>query len=71
MILVQSKSKGFVGLLISVNAVPAQADIVTPGKPNIVIQWLGVVLVEDAWQILPLTDLVPVLQEEKEVDKDD
>ena len=70
MILVRSKSKGFVGLLIGMSAIPTQADIVAPGKPNVILQWLCIVLVDDVWQQVPLTDLEPVIPDEVEVDKD-
>lgn len=70
MILVRSKSKGFVGLLIGMSAVPTQADIVAPGKPNVILQWVCIVLVDDVWQQVPLTDLEPVIPDEAEVDKD-
>ncbi len=63
MLLVKSKSKGIVGLLISINAIPAQADIVTPGKPSIVIQWWGVVIVNDKWEFFPLNDLDPIIED--------
>ena len=70
MILVRSKSKGFVGLLMGMSAIPTQANIVAPGKPNVILQWLCIVLVDDVWQQVPLTDLEPVIPDEAEVDKD-
>ncbi len=63
MLLVKSKSQGFVGLMISINAIPAQADILTPGKPSIIIQWIATVLVDDRWVQVILDDLIPFLQE--------
>ena len=70
MLLVKSKSQGFVGLLISINAIPAQADILTPGKPSIIVQWIATVLVDDRWVQVILDDLIPFIQEE-EVDKEE
>lgn len=68
MILVRSKSKGTVGLLISVNPIPQPPKVVTPGPPKLELLWVGVVLADDAWMIQPLADLVPVVPEEEKSD---
>lgn len=63
MILVKSKSKGFVGLLVGTQGIPKQPKIVT-ATPKIEIEWVGIVLVNDAWIIRPLVDLVPVIPDD-------
>jgi len=66
MILVRSKGKGFVGLLISAQAIPVKPKMLVPGQPKLELEWVGVVLVDNAWVIRSLTDLIPVVPDNGE-----
>lgn len=66
MILVRSRKKGFIGLLVGTTAIPQPPKLSTPGTPKIELLWLGVVLVDESWEMAPLADLVPVLPEDEE-----